>query len=874
MAAISVGVDTFLDTASGTRANGDSVTLTAACTFTVRTDTRYMPTAGTALAFLGSTTIARGSKFLIDGTKVRWLAYTGGSGNVPTSGTTITQGGVSGVMLGVWTDLTAAASTAGSAMPASGFIKFRDVSGGTFSAGALTGISATASGADVTGWIEVCFLTAASVTSAPNGEGLVATGAWFDLGTTSGTAGQTFQTPANGGGANTVCHGIQIETTPGSGVYEWYPALLSGDKWTSTFMSTDVRSKFCQNVSGGLVRIGSDGTNTIGYLPPAGCKVRIPNIIIRTVNNLTPASNSTPGSITRWSCGPGAAAKLNFDKVSAEWTFSSTAAKSVTVTNSIFEHVMSISDAATVDLSNSCASAYITTAATRMAFTRCNSVKLDGLKAICKTAYILGNIAFDTSKNIVGTGTEVIVLGAASTNNTAIRFVNTDTVTFTSLKLKGGAVNATILNSNFKFTNTDYCDRTIGTVSTSQPTSLFAFNYSSNITIDGLTFGENGTVADTHIYGFLVSAGSNGSDNVRVRNIGSATTPLNCGSNASLYPNNIINFSSISRNCKVQRVYLSGTRTAATSVAANGLSSNPFAPNITMESVYVGSNAAQVLSYVLADGYIRSVHMVPSFTSPSSVTTGMHWMDFFDASTTTTTGRVMWFGSTPSDSTSSLNYITSSSSYAGYIGTGLALGVSGDTAYSEMPYFALGHTGFQNVAPTITATGIASYTVQYQIDTGSGFNGTWKTLNASNLSAETVNPAIGFKLKFLFTFIGAGNGSATVINAIMIPTTTSVAARANMYPLDTVSLSFTGLQPGSEVRCYTGTDPSTAVEIGGVESTSGSTFSFTHSSGGVAGYIMVFALGYQPLYIPYTYKSTDDSILIQQVIDRNYSNPA
>jgi hypothetical protein len=85
-------------------------------------------------------------------------------------------------------------------------------------------------------------------------------------------------------------------------------------------------------------------------------------------------------------------------------------------------------------------------------------------------------------------------------------------------------------------------------------------------------------------------------------------------------------------------------------------------------------------------------------------------------------------------------------------------------------------------------------------------------------------------------------------------------------------LSFTGLVADSEVRAYTGTDPATSVEIGGVEN-SGTTFTFNHTSGGADGYVVVAALGRQNLLIPITYASADQSIPIQQNVDRQYNNP-
>lgn len=84
----------------------------------------------------------------------------------------------------------------------------------------------------------------------------------------------------------------------------------------------------------------------------------------------------------------------------------------------------------------------------------------------------------------------------------------------------------------------------------------------------------------------------------------------------------------------------------------------------------------------------------------------------------------------------------------------------------------------------------------------------------------------------------------------------------------------TGLIAGSEVRAYTGSisNPLSAVEIGGTES-SGTSFTFTQSSSGVAGYIQIFNVNYQPIILELTYSGTNQEIPVQQSTDRQYENP-
>ncbi len=90
---------------------------------------------------------------------------------------------------------------------------------------------------------------------------------------------------------------------------------------------------------------------------------------------------------------------------------------------------------------------------------------------------------------------------------------------------------------------------------------------------------------------------------------------------------------------------------------------------------------------------------------------------------------------------------------------------------------------------------------------------------------------------------------------------TSVVAAANV--------TLTGLVAGSEVRAYLGTDPATATAIDGIESSTTS-FTFSQSSAGSNGYIVIFNTGYLPIRLAITYSGSDVSIPIQQTVDRNY----
>jgi len=157
-------------------------------------------------------------------------------------------------------------------------MKIGGTTGGEWVAGALTGITATCSGASVQGWIEIRGADTATITVPRIGK-VTSTEAWFELGTTNGSRGQVIPCPTTASFAG-IFAGVQIETSSGSGVYEWYPAVGSQVALSTT--RTDASCKFIWQTTSGI-RIGNDGTNGVGFLPPTGCKVRIPAIILTNV---------------------------------------------------------------------------------------------------------------------------------------------------------------------------------------------------------------------------------------------------------------------------------------------------------------------------------------------------------------------------------------------------------------------------------------------------------------------------------------------------------------------------------------------------------------------------------------------------------------
>lgn len=868
-----ITTSTFLDGTGVNRTAGEVWNISNNATLTIRTDSRWHDRAPASMTgSLGAITLSSpiGGGVLIDARNVRWMAFDSGTGTVPAIGTTVTQGGVSGYLLGVWSSLTSAPTAVGASMPTTGWLKFREVTGGTYGAGALTGIGANATGPDTTGWIEVVFDNGVQMNN-PNvfgGDGYISRGDWFYLDNTNGTPGQIIQAPTNGGGAQTRICAVQVETAPGSNVYEWWNGCFS-TPWTTATAgvrpATDARSRLYQVLDNGQIRFGSDGTTNIGYTPPAGCKVRIPNIFLRVCLTASRASNAASYSSMTSTARFTGNGKFDFENVLADVGFATTGCFSFRMVNSCF--------GSRVDVSASISSVVLTSVCKgdnranwgESAFNFSGNVGTIQADDISVFAYATGSAPWQMSastKNITGSNWVYYEIppSVGSISNMQFNGLNCN---INGLKLRGKPLS--VSGTNFNISNYDYIERLAGATTTTGSSFMLNLGSIYNSVFNGLSWGNNGQFADCHPRAssgvVFISGPSFG--NV-VRNLGTAESFLDTGATANTRPTSIINVAgggSLSRPTKIQRVFCG---------AAQGLSINitdTTAENFVFEQVY--TNTSTTGTWPIAQNFSLKAISWPN-NQPSSgyaAPRGTNFIDFFNSNTT---GRIAVFFPAPTpESESFLEYTFGANS--GF-DNGLILRNVNDFCIAETPEFIKGHTSFVNSALTFSGSNQSNHTYEYQINTGEGY-GSWKTITGANLASETIDSDVGFKLRIRVTCTTAN--ASNVVRSIFLNTNTTAAAQLkNLYPLDTVPVTLTNLVPGSEVRAYVGTDPATAVEIAGVES-SGTSFTFNHSNAGQVGYIKVFALDYQPVvYNPYTYSINPAELLVQQVFDRNYANPA
>jgi hypothetical protein len=304
-------------------------------------------------------------------------------------------------------------------------------------------------------------------------------------------------------------------------------------------------------------------------------------------------------------------------------------------------------------------------------------------------------------------------------------------------------------------------------------------------------------------------------------------------------------------NIRMKRIYTQNSRlgTWAFSNSDNTILIENVAGDYNDTSVMAGLNAV-----------IKGSALLGATTGQVSVY-GTHWKDFF---TSATAGKVEVSCNEPTGASAAQCAVTAGTPRFNSGGSVLLSSV-GDQVTWTMPYFAKGHTALANLAPTLTGTNTGNLTYQYQLDTGSGF-GTLKTLNAANLSAETITAADGFKLKIIATCATANAGN--LLTQIQVSTVTTGAAQStNLYPLNVITLTLTGLVPGTDVVVL---QAGTTTVLHTADANPTSTYDYIYETPQSVD-IGFINPGYVPLYIRnYLLSSNNATLPVAQVADRSY----
>lgn len=924
--------------------NGELITLNNSI-LNINSDVRW----GQQAAVMGGLTIsaALGGKVNIDATQTKWIKFDASSGNVPSlgvAGTDDVTGSIAGVgeFLGVWTALGTAPLASGTAMPASGFIKLRksttpfvDNEVMTFAGGATV----TIDGAPQAGWIHVVGAESATITVPRLGE-FVSRGDWFELGQTNGADDQTIQFPVAD-----CCPAFQMETSPGSGVYEWW--LNAGSRWgTATqFVSTDARGKYFGMVnSTGVITIARRATNPCGFKPAAGCKIRIPNIICSSSTATNWALNTISATATtRYDFTTTASGSIDVEFLCSNWYLSFTNPYSVSVKNHAQLHFFLVANtASTTDFENVGVGLDLAIDSAPFPFTNIfTGANLTNIRAAryASTASTGAVFSFIDCDKIIMNNCIAETFGAAGTTERGIAA----TYAFSLNRVSNSEMNNCGSICGFLFlattngitiNNYKYAERLNGTTTATLPVYMISLSASCNNTyIDGISYLFP-AIANLHPYtGFLSIANCN---NTEIRNIGTPSAPLNCGSaNATgVFLNALVSLGLTMRRC-----YFDNVRTGLF-VLTNTVQ------NVICDNVWGDGLDVQV--YPALNMLSRGSRVSPSFSAQVACY-GTHWIDGFN---TTTRGQLTILANEPLPATASQAVVTAGTPKFNSSGL-VQMPALGDQLTWETPYFIKGHTklgGFQFT--DVSGTLMQNMDYEYQIDTGSGYSA-WKFLmttrtrrlggsagtNIFNFNATlagrapqigdyvgsvlgtnfaagttitnivgdlitlssnilvalsasqqiyfwndiesepTIDPNTGFKLKVRATTVIANSTNA--ISTIRIATTTNATDQQIQYPLPVIlnEAKVVGIEIGSRIRVYNVT---TSTEIANeVMATTEWSLLYSEGSSFTDGDVIEIRIakvsgltGYLPQTIVALASATGWSALASQELDSVYNTNA
>ena len=840
-----------------TARTGSDTISTNGFNFTQDQDSRY-GLGGNTSAIWGALTIlaTKGGNLNFDGRYIRLIPFTGGSGTI-TAGSLITCGSATGKVIGIYAGATmnAAVATAPVLTAATGYIKVTEWNSVAFpTSGAYTqaGFTFTIAGADVVGFMEVDGIEAGTINA--NRLGAVnITGEWFSLGTTDATLTKTFQLPTNGLLRHSA--GVFVEKTAGQKDYEFYP-----NAGTAATVGTEAaRGKVCWITNTGLVRIGNNTVPaTMGYHPGTGKEVVVGNIWFENVVT-TLTANVIPNSTiaTRYDFTTTGGGVINIDKCDMAWYLSCSQAYSVNITNSGFIDAILLSEIATpmtltkVGVGNKPTTA-LATAALTMTYCYAGGIFTDCVwtrvtLAASPTVTLTDIAGFTFLRNAIRSNT----LTGANLMMAVIATRAKD-CTWTNPTVIQGAMNL-ITCDGIIVTDIIYVNNVSGTTPTTYSNYIWDIASNTiNCTFSGLTL----PVTNCQPYTAILNAAT-GCANIKFRNVGTRAVPLSLGAT-----NGTGLVYSLATNCqdfKFQRLYFSNTRTGI-------MTGDNSSKNITEENVW-GDYADAVGVMAVLNYKVKGMGGTGALTAQTSVY-GTHWRDGF---TSTTAGRIAILMNEPNSLT--MDQVTLTGGAAFTSAGGLYMPTIGQTATFETPEYIIGHTAFANSALVMAGGTVTNHQYQYAIDKndGSGWSAlssvyTTDALFGTALSGITgIDASKGFKLRIKITTSVTNTAAITSVYLTTVSTTT---AQDYQYPLDTITLSLTGLQSGSDIVIL---DAGTSTERTNVDANPGTTYSYVYAATGNID-IGVFKAGYVPFYIRnYPLSTANASLPCAQVIDRAYA---
>lgn len=692
------------------------------------------------------------------------------------------------------------------------------------------------------------------------------TGDWFELGIGTGADNQSLTLPHAG-----AQHALWIETGAGTNVFEiWH---RSTTPVSSVFFNGTAQWGPSQET--GHVFTHSPGTSTVNFgtsvnggAPESGARIRIPNVHMSTTTVAAPTTEYAGGTpaITTFLEIVDASVTEN---VFIDHLNASTVVVSLSQTNGAI-----ISDSA---IGMWASGGFIVRNNSPVVLTNCAFVSgtslsgdLPALQLIITdntggveiedcviyagiNATLSAALNLTTMANLTLRGTNKFVSNIQD-ENTSVAFYGTTALNVLNegtLIILNGGVQTVVGCSNW-----DLGDMAFGQLTargaTEDSLNLFSLTATTDFRVRSGRYVTGGGTRGFAGGQFVL----NDSSRCIFENFGSVSAKLANGSRGT----SLFNLAGISSDITFRRVFFTGLNTAQAVTILNSCAGVVIenCSSDYVDEIELDGNRVDVRGLHAASGAVATATGVDGTLVNVSSTV---FLDYFKSDTT---GAIGLLFSPPG--TRYASNVTILSGTPVWDGNGaLRLRAVGDEVEFLFPYKIRGHTAFQNVALQLAGVNTGNLTYQYDLDTGSGFSGTFKTINGANLSPETL-PASGLGIKIRIRCATAATTN-TLTGFAILTNTTLAAQEANYYPNVVTTLTLTGLQAPSEVRIY---EAGTTNEVAGVEN-SGTSESFQIFVPSVD--IVVHSLNYEYLRVPGVDTSVNATVPIQQRFDRNYANP-
>jgi hypothetical protein len=821
----------------------DTYTIQAG-SLTIDTDTRYGLNQS-ATSVLGSVSIdgALGGNYIHDSTNVKLIPFNNGSGLVPASGVTITQGSVTSELICVMlADTGNVIYSSGSSMPVSGWLKVKNISGGSYTNGTLSNINCSVNGSIKDGWIMIVADAAKSTTIPRLGKWTIKSNDYY-VGVTNGIAGQTINLPYITSEATVHYAGVEIETSPGSNIYDFYPNAAS--TFTSANQGTDSRSQNVYISNKGIVTIGMGTDNSIcGYLPVSGCKVRIPGVIHQmstgaSSNNSDPSSTLTSRhQIVTTSSGT---IEITGSGCISTWYWNLVQIYSIKISKLIVSDSFIITNAGTyVDIDKIYVglSTINTNVTTQSILLQQNTFggKIQTANCLRYNGTTTSSYGFTLTISsgdwTLGKIKSVYALDPTSISGCFLFNQCPDKITID--ELWGVGKRALFMTCNNVIIKSSYKADTIKgtTLTTLQSNGIEFQSGCNNILVEN--YNNWPDAPNSHPYNALIL--SYGSKDLTCRNFGISSSPIDMGTInpcGLMYADNGFN-----ANVRLQRSWFINIKT------------NIFATSKTSKSLEVSNcynvDASKTVIPLCQDTVVKGVRALSGTVQYGY--TSVYGTVYMDAFTSDTTTR-LFINYTEATQTNTSVYQVEGSPKFSSQGT-LILDDVGDRVTWIWPYYILGSTGLTSWQ--VAGANISNHTFEYDLDKGNGFSNTWKTLTNANLASETGILTTGFKVKVRVTCNTASPNN--LLRAFAIDGTCTLSSQNSaLYDLDIASLTINNLVVGSIVSLFKSNGVSNGqLEIAtGVSNSSNMTLTYPYDIAQDKYTLRIRKAGYGPIDIIY-----------------------